>query len=63
MMTNKGFLGLVNFVDTPLEVKENDKFIVSCLKGAGQGTIEGLLTVGTAVVALSLLVRHTNKEE
>lgn len=61
-MMNKGFLGLVNFVDTPLEIKENDKFIVSCLKGAGQGTIEGLLTVGTAVVALSLLVRNTNKE-
>jgi len=61
-MTNKGFLGLVNFVDTPLEIKENDKFIASCLKGAGQGTIEGLLTIGTAVVAVSLLAHNTNKE-
>ena len=62
-MLNKGFMGLVNFEGTPLEVKANDKIVVSCLKGLGQGTIEGLLTIGTAVVALSLLTRNVKQED
>lgn len=62
-MLNKGFMGLVNFEGTPLEVKDNDKIVVSCLKGLGQGTIEGLLTIGTAVVALSLLTRNVKQED
>ena len=49
-MNNKGFMGLINFEGTPLEYDvDKDNLAVGLLKGAGQGAIEGLLSVGTVV--------------
>ena len=49
-MNNKGFMGLINFEGTPLEYDvDKDNLAVGLLKGAGQGSIEVLLAVGTVV--------------
>lgn len=61
-MLNKGFMGLINFEGTPLEYKDEDKFVVACLKGAGQGTIEGLLVLGSMVVVVSALASKNKGE-
>lgn len=53
---NKGFMGLINFEETPLEYNsDKDNLAVGLLKGAGQGAIEGLLAVGTIVTTVVLL--------
>lgn len=52
---NKGFMGLINFEGTPLEYNsEKESLAMGLLKGAGQGTIEGLLAIGTIVTAVAL---------
>ena len=49
-MNNKGFMGLVNFEDTPLEVKYTDGILEIAGKSIAQGVVEGALVVGALVV-------------
>ena len=60
---NKGLFGLYNFEDTILEVTPEDSIIKGCVKGAAQGTINGTVVVGAAVIIAANLLRFANTNQ
>lgn len=60
---NKGLFGLYNFEDTALEVTPEDSIIKGCVKGAAQGTINGTVIVGAAVIIAVNMLRFANRNE
>lgn len=60
---NKGLFGLYNFEDTILEVTPEDSIIKGCVKGAAQGTINGTVVVGAAVIIAVNLLRFANTDQ
>lgn len=60
---NKGLFGLYNFEDTILEVKPEDSIIKGCVKGAAQGTINGTVIVGAAVIIAVNMLRFANTDQ
>lgn len=59
---NKGLFGLYNFEDTILEVTPEDSIIKGCVKGAAQGTINGTVIVGAAVIIAVNVLRFANTD-
>lgn len=53
MDNNKGLFGLVNYEDTPLEIKNDDTFCITMLKGSGRAVIEGAALFGTFCLVAS----------
>ena len=49
-MNNKGIFGLVNYEDTPLEVKYSDSTLGIVAKSLAQGIVDGTLMIGTIAV-------------
>lgn len=49
-MNNKGIFGLVNYEDTPLEVKYTDGTVGIIVKSLAQGFVDGTLMIGTICV-------------
>lgn len=60
---NKGLFGLYNFEDTILEVTPEDSIIKGCVKGAAQGTINGTVIVGAAVIIAVNMLRFANTDQ
>lgn len=60
---NKGLFGLYNFEDTILEVTPEDSFVKGCVKGAAQGTINGTVIVGAAVIIAVNVLRFANTDQ
>lgn len=60
---NKGLFGLYNFEDTILEVTPEDSLIKGCVKGAAQGTINGTVIVGAAVIIAVNVLRFANTDQ
>jgi hypothetical protein len=60
---NKGLFGLYNFEDTILEVTPEDSIIKGCVKGAAQGTINGTVVVGAAVIIAVNVLRFANTDQ
>lgn len=60
---NKGLFGLYNFEDTVLEVTPEDSLIKGCVKGAAQGTINGTVIVGAAVIIAVNVLRFANTNQ
>ena len=60
---NKGLFGLYNFEDTILEVTPEDSIIKGCVKGAAQGTINGTVIVGAAVIIAVNVLRFANTNQ
>lgn len=60
-MNNKGFMGLVNFVDTPLEVKYTDGILEITGKSIAQGVVEGALVVGALAIGSGLISAFKGK--
>ena len=60
---NKGLFGLYNFEDTILEVTPEDSIIKGCVKGAAQGTINGTVVVGAAVIIAVNMLRFANTDQ
>jgi len=60
---NKGLFGLYNFEDTILEVTPEDSIIKGCVKGAAQGTINGTVVVGAAVIIAVNMLRFANTNQ
>lgn len=60
---NKGLFGLYNFEDTILEVTPEDSIIKGCVKGAAQGTINGTVIVGAAVIIAVNVLRFANTDQ
>lgn len=60
---NKGLFGLYNFEDTVLEVTPEDSLIKGCVKGAAQGTINGTVIVGAAVIIAVNMLRFANTNQ
>lgn len=60
---NKGLFGLYNFEDTILEVTPEDSIIKGCVKGATQGTINGTVIVGAAVIIAVNVLRFANRNQ
>lgn len=60
---NKGLFGLYNFEDTILEVTPEDSLIKGCVKGAAQGTINGTVIVGAAVIIAVNMLRYANRNQ
>lgn len=60
---NKGLFGLYNFEDTILEVTPEDSIIKGCVKGAAQGTINGTVVVGAAVIIAVNMLRFANMNQ
>lgn len=49
-MNNKGIFGLVNYEDTPLEVKFTDGTLGIVVKSLAQGVVDGTLMIGAIAV-------------
>lgn len=49
-MNNKGIFGLVNYEDTPFEVKYSDGTLGIVVKSLAQGVIDGTLMIGSIAV-------------
>lgn len=49
-MNNKGIFGLVNYEDTPLEVKFTDGTLGIVVKSLAQGVVDGTLMIGAICV-------------
>lgn len=49
-MNNKGIFGLVNYEDTPLEVKFTDGTLSIVVKSLAQGVVDGTLMIGAICV-------------
>lgn len=49
-MNNKGIFGLVNYENTPLEVKYTDGAVGITVKSLAQGVIDGALMIGSIAV-------------
>ena len=49
-MNNKGIFGLVNYEDTPFEVKYSDGTLGIVVKSLTQGVIDGTLMIGSIAV-------------
>lgn len=47
MDNNKGLFGLVNYQNTPLEVKNDDTFGIAMLKGSGRAVIDCTVLFGS----------------
>lgn len=60
---NKGLFGLYNFEDTILDVTPEDSIIKGCVKGAAQGTINGTVVVGAAVIIAVNMLRFANTDQ
>ena len=60
---NKGLFGLYNFEDTVLEVTPEDSLIKGCVKGAAQGTINGTVIIGAAVIIAVNVLRFANRNQ
>ena len=60
---NKGLFSLYNFEDTILEVTPEDSIIKGCVKGAAQGTINGTVVVGAAVIIAVNVLRFANMNQ
>ena len=60
-MNNKGFMGLVNFEDTPLEVKYTDGVLEIAGKSIAQGVVEGALVVGALAIGSGLISAFKGK--
>nr|DAP83445.1 MAG TPA: hypothetical protein [Caudoviricetes sp.] len=60
---NKGLFGLYNFEDTILEVTPEDSIIKGCVKGAAQGTINGTVIIGAAVIIAVNVLRFANRNQ
>ena len=60
---NKGLFGLYNFEDTILEVTPEDSIIKGCVKGAAQGTINGTVVIGAAVIIAVNVLRFANTNQ
>ena len=60
---NKGIFGLYNFEDTILEVTPEDSIIKGCVKGAAQGTINGTVVIGAAVIIAVNVLRFANTDQ
>lgn len=50
-MNNKGIFGLVNYEDTPFEVKYSDGTLGIVVKSLAQEVIDGTLMIGSIAVA------------
>nr|WNL48709.1 hypothetical protein [Caudovirus D_HF5_2C] len=50
IMNNKGIFGLVNYEDTPFEVKYSDGTVGIIVKSLAQGVIDGTLMIGAVAV-------------
>ena len=60
---NKGLFGLYNFEDTIFEVTPEDSLIKGCVKGAAQGTINGTVIIGAAVIIAVNMLRFANMNQ
>ena len=60
---NKGLFGLYNFEDTIFEVTPEDSLIKGCVKGAAQGTINGTVIIGAAVIIAVNVLRFANRNQ
>lgn len=60
---NKGLFGLYNFEDTILEVTPEDSIIKGYVKGAAQGTINGTVVIGAAVIIAVNVLRFANTDQ
>ena len=49
-MNNKGIFGLVNYEDTPFEVKYSDGTLGIVVKSLTRGVIDGTLMIGSIAV-------------
>ena len=49
-MNSKGIFGLVNYEDTPLEVKFTDGTLGIIVKSLAQGVVDGTLMIGAVAV-------------